>query len=111
MVVKITMIQCFVDSMTISSWQHQSLMHSDIPVHTLVPAVYIIIFILLQISLIWCFCNIIFLFFGGIVSIIYFVENNKLWHDQCQEFASFQEVKECDDLYTVSSCQIAGGVS
>jgi len=69
-----------------------------------------IIFILLQISVTWCFFNAIFLFAGGIASTVYFVENNKLWRDQCSDFAS-RALEECEDLDTVTSCQIAGGVS
>ena len=70
------------------------------------------LYILLQITFIWCFINAILLFVGGIVSVIYFAETDKLWRDQCSSYISRDPpIEECEDLYSVTGCQIAGGVS
>ena len=42
---------------------------------------------------------------------IYYADNNKLWSDKCSLLSDDVSVEICDDLFTVSSSELACGVS
>ena len=59
----------------------------------------------------FCFIIGISLLAGGIANTVLYIDNNKLWSDKCSSIADDKSVEICDDLSSVSSSELACGVS